>query len=89
MTLNVPFSPATEAALLERAKAQGKPVESIVREVVEQTLGTNEVEEDVSKLTPQERSRRWQEWVRGMNEIVARTLPPGKHADDSRESIYE
>jgi hypothetical protein len=89
MTLNVSFSPATEAALLERAKAQGKPVESIVREVVEQTLGTNEVEEDVSKLTPQERSRRWQEWVRGMNEIVARTLPPGMHADDSRESIYE
>jgi plasmid stability protein len=39
MTIHVTFSPETEARLRERAAAAGKDVETLVREVIEETLG--------------------------------------------------
>jgi hypothetical protein len=82
MTVSFSFSPETLARLRERAEAEGKPVEVLIREVVEQTLGREQTQNNPPReLTPEEWCARFHAWASGHP-------PVDWYVDDSRESIY-
>jgi hypothetical protein len=77
MTITLTLPPATEEQLRARAAARGQEVADFVRELVEQSLGT----QPSSTLTPEQRAAAWRAWV-------AEHAVPGVVVDDSRESMY-
>jgi hypothetical protein len=78
MTITLTLPPATEEQLRAQAAARGQEVADFVRELVEQSLGT---QQPSSTLTPEQRAAAWRSWV-------AAHSVPGVVADDSRESMY-
>ena len=80
MVVNVSFDAETEAKLQAAAKAAGKPVEHIVREVVEERFKAADVPS--SSMTVEQRLLAWRDWV------ASHPRRDGVNLDDSRESIY-
>jgi hypothetical protein len=81
MTLDIRFSPETEAKLKQRAQETGKNVEQIIQEAVEAKLHDGKRIPE-STLSKEQWLRTFQEWV------SSHPVRPGIHLDDSRESIY-
>ena len=79
MTVTLSFPPEVEAKLREQAAAQGKDVETVVREAVEAKLAEG------SAGVPVTAADRWEAefdaWVAGHR-------PVSHTVDDSREGIY-
>jgi hypothetical protein len=80
MTLTLSFPPELEAKLRQRAAAEGKDPETLVREAVEQKLGAEQP-------VPAD-AKGFDEWQAEFNAWVASHQPIGHEVDDSRESIY-
>jgi predicted transcriptional regulator len=80
MALTLSFPPELEAKLRQRAAAEGKDPETLVREAVEQKLGAEQASPAHAKGFDEWRAE-FEAWVAGH--------PPVEHeVDDSRESIY-
>lgn len=77
------INPEIAKQILAEAAARGVSVESLLNSVIE--IGEKGEEENSQKLTPQERAKRWQEWVDSHSYITA---PPLSDYAVSRESIY-
>ena len=69
--------------ILAEAAARGVSVESLLQSVIE--VDEKGEEENSQKLTPQERAKRWREWVDSHSYITA---PPLSDYAVSRESTY-
>jgi len=84
MSITIPFTPAVEAKLRERAAAAGKDLDAFVREAVEEKLGLP----STSGKTPGQWTAEFDAWMR---EVGSRALdyPSGFVVDDSHESVYE
>jgi predicted transcriptional regulator len=80
MTLSLSLSPELEAKLRQRAAAEGKDPETLVREAVEQKLGTEQ--------PAPAHTKGFEEWRAEFDAWVASHKPVGHEVDDSRESIY-
>ena len=82
MTLEISLAPEVIAKLRERAAAEGKDMESFVREAVEKVLSSpDETAHENEQLSAERWSAEWHAW--------ADSHPKVDHfVDDSRESIY-
>lgn len=80
MTLTLSFPPELEAKLRQRAAAEGKDPETLVREAVEQKLGAE-------RPTPAH-AKGFDEWRTEFEAWVAGHRPVEHEVDDSREAIY-
>ena len=82
ITVPVSLTPAEEAALRARAKAEGVSVDSLLHQAVVQLL-SGAAAGRPELLTPEEWEREFREWVDGMPNFP-------RLSDDaiSRESIY-
>lgn len=79
------IKPETAELLATEAKAQGLSVDEYLRSLLPHSNGlakTEEAEEPEQELTPQEKARRWVEFVEKYSVKVDHFV------DDSRESIY-
>ncbi len=86
MSLSIQLTPELEAALREKAAAEGKDPSALALEAVAEGLAASD--RPVSATTTARRLEAWGRFVAGMREH-ANNLPPGHVVDDSRESIYE
>ncbi len=69
--------------ILAEADARGVSVENLLKSVIE--IGEKVEEENNEELTPQERAKRWREWVDSHSYITAPLL---SDYAVSRQSIY-
>lgn len=72
-----------EEELAARARAKGLSTEEFINRELERLVISNT--HPMSELTPEERVRRWDEWVNSHDYIKA---PPLSDEAISRESIY-
>lgn len=80
MTIKLDLPAETEARLREQSQRSGKPIESLVREAVEEKLAGEPM--SARDRTPEERIELLRQWVAG------HPKREGVDLDDSRESIY-
>lgn len=85
MTLNIPISAETEARLRAHATAMGTDLTTFVLHALEERL--SDTNGGVAK-TKDARLKGWENFVSAMNDWT-KTLPPGRHLEDGRDSIYE
>jgi len=79
--MTVTLKPDLEEELTARAQAEGLSTEEFVNRELERLVATAQPS---PKLTPEERARRWREWIE--NHSVGG--PPLSDYAVSRESIY-
>ncbi len=79
--MTVTLKPDLEEELTARAQAEGLSTEEFVNRELERLVATAQPN---PKLTPEERARRWREWIE--NHSVGG--PPLSDYAVSRESIY-
>lgn len=85
MSVTLELKPETEERAAREAAARGVPVETLLAEVIEQNLnGAGSVASN-ERLSPEERRRRFVEWLESREYITATPL-----SDEavSREEIY-
>lgn len=80
--MTVTLKPDLEQELTARAKAEGLSTEEFVNRELKKLIAA---QRSPSELTPQERARRWREWID--NHSV--DGPPLSDYAVSRESIYK
>jgi hypothetical protein len=80
--MTVTLKPDLEEELTARAQAEGLSTEEFVNRELEKLMTSTHLS---SKVTPEERARRWQEWLNSHDYIKA---PPLSDEAISRESIY-
>lgn len=79
--MTVTLKPDLEEELATRTQAEGLPTEEFVNRELEKLVASMP---QSSNLTPEERARRWQEWI----ESHSVGGPPLSDYAVSRESIY-
>jgi hypothetical protein len=87
MTLQLTIAPETEAKLREHAAAAGKDIETFVGDALKEKLEAPGAEQQ--NLSPSQKAAQLRDWARSIGELVAKSVPAGHIADDSRESIYD
>ena len=80
--MTVTLKPGLEEELAARAKAEGLTTEEFVNRELERLLASSNSR---ANLAPEERVRRWHEWLNSHAYIKA---PPLSDEAISRESIY-
>ncbi len=83
MSVTIPFSSEIEALLRKQAAAEGKDVDTFIREVIEERLAATA---DAAK-TSEQWIAEFEAWMKRVADRQG-SLPTGYTADDSRESIY-
>ncbi len=84
MSVTIPFAADVEAKLRQQAAANGKDVDALIREAVEEKFALSATPE---QKTVEQWAAEFNAW---MGEVAARSAyPPGFVVDDSRATIYE
>ncbi|MGE0887201.1 MAG: hypothetical protein AB7P14_27070 [Blastocatellales bacterium] len=76
------IKPETAEILAAEAEANNLSVDDYLRSLLPHSNGATKTEEEKDELTPQEKARRWAEFVEKHSVRVSHFV------DDSRESIY-
>lgn len=76
------IKPETAELLAHEAEANHLSVDEYLRSLLPHSNGAAKAEEAKEELTPQEKARRWSEWV------DKNAVSVNHFVDDSRESIY-
>jgi hypothetical protein len=79
MTVTMELKPEIEARLREQAAAQGVSIEVYIQRVLESITA------EPKPISPEDRSRRFEEWMKGHSYIK---VPPLSDEAISRENIY-
>ena len=81
--MTITLRPDLEEELAARARAKGLSTEEFITRELERLVITSA--HPMAELTPEERVRRWDEWVKSHDYIKA---PPLSDEAISRETIY-